>query len=104
MAIMNGTYNLTRLAASERVIDLVDYANDSSDQMLVGMFLVGIFFVILLALSKWDFDARLFVGGFVCFLLSLVLKYAQLINILFVMFFFALFAFTGFYMYVVRRD
>jgi len=97
-------YNISLLEEAETVLDIVNYANVSSNQVLFGLFMVGIFFVMILALKKWDFEDTLLSASFVCFVLSLLATFADLLNIIFPLMFLALAAFTAFYSYITKRN
>jgi len=103
MALMNATYNLSALAESETVLDVVTVANNATGQILMGLFLVAVFFIMMMILSKNGFDNALVISSFACFILSLFLRFANMINFLFVIFFLAITAFMLFYMVVVKR-
>ncbi len=98
MSVMNTPHNLTALAESETVLDLVTVANEATGQVLMGMLLVGVFFIILMVMGKEGFEKAMIVASYCCFILSLFLRYAGMINFLFVILFLAIAAFTTLYM------
>jgi len=98
MGIMNATYNLTALANSSGVIDLIEVTNDATGKVLFGFFMVAIFFVLLLGLKRYGFDNAIAASSFACFILSVLLVFAELLNFIYVLGFFILMALTIFYM------
>jgi len=98
------TYNMTILGNAENFSDLLIYANDSTSQILVGSFMLGIFFIMLMKLKTYDFDSALLASSFSCFVLSGLLVYAGLLNLIFPLVFLALMAFDMFYMVVIKRN
>ena len=99
----NLTYNMTALQEVDTVYKLFEYANISSEYSLFGLFMVAIFFVMLMVLKKWDFLDALITSGFVCFVLSSILTYGKLLNMVFPIMFLGITAFTGLYLYAVKR-
>ena len=97
-------YNMTTLQNADTILKLITYANDSSEQILMGLLMIGIFFILLMALKRWDFDDGLVISSFVCFILSSLLTYAKLLNIIFPLAFLALAGFTAFWIYTVKRN
>jgi len=97
------SYNITQLQASTTIIKLVVYANDAVDGLLLGLFIIAIFFVLLMVMKKYEFDFVLFTSSWISFVLSSILVYAKLLNFIFPLSFLALAAFTGFYLFVVKR-
>jgi len=103
MVFENSTYNITALQEADTVFGLLEYANNSTEGMLMGGFMLAIFFVMLMVLKKWDFIDSLAASGFVCFILSSILVYGKLLNMVFPIMFLGITAFTALYMYTLRR-
>lgn len=103
MSVMDTPHNLTKLAEADTVRKLVGVANTATDNTLTGMLLIGVFFIILMVLGKSGFDKAILVASYCCFILSLFLRYAGLINFIFVILFLALAAFTTLYMGLAAR-
>lgn len=96
-------YNLTALTDSGSVVDMVLAANSYTGDVLMPLFLVSVFFVLIISYSlKFDFVGGLTVSGWVCFVLSSLLVFADLINILFPLGFLLLAAFGTFFLYTSR--
>jgi len=93
------SYNLTRLANSQNFYDLVVYANDSSEQVLVGLFLFAFFFIFILLFKRFGMDKAIAGSSFICFMLSLTLSYAHLVSFYVVTAFFVILAFAVLYLY-----
>ena len=86
MGLNNTPYDLINLSKSETVLDIVKYSNTSSNGVLAGGLLVALFFIILTRLGVKDgYSNGLLVSSWICFIVSLFLKYAGLINDLFVL-------------------
>jgi len=103
MVMENLTYNITALQEVDNIYKLFEYANTSSENTLIGMFMMAIFFVMLMVLKKWDFVDSLITTSFICFVLSSILTYGKLLNMIFPIVFLAITAFTALYMYSVRK-
>jgi len=97
------TYNMTALQASTTIFSLFEYANDSTGEILFGLFMIGIFFVLLLAMKRMSFDSAMFAASGISFVLSAVLTYSKLLNFIFPLIFLIMFALIGFYEYTVNR-
>ena len=100
MTIMDTPYNLTALTDATTVSSMAVVANNIVDQILFGIFMLAIFFVMLMALKRYDFDNALLSSSFVCFILSMLLLFGGLINFMFPLLFLTISAFTAFYMYI----
>jgi hypothetical protein len=96
-------YNTTNLTSADTIYDIFLYANTTSSNTLIGGLMIAIFFIMLMMMKRWDFDEALLSSGFVCFVLSMLLSYAKLVNIIFPLLFLAITAFTGFYVFVVKK-
>ena len=73
-------YNLTPLYNATTGSDLFNFANTSTDGALFGMFMFAIYFVLLMALKKWDFKDAWIASNFACFMLSMILFYAEMLS------------------------
>jgi len=96
------TYNLSLLTNSSSISGIVSTANSYTGGLLVGLLVLSVFFIMLLALKKWEFDDALLSSSFVSFIISAILVAAGMLNLLWTLGFLALTAFTAFYMYVVK--
>lgn len=96
------TYNLTALQASDSFSELVLYADESTGGILVGLFVVAVFFVGLFALKRYDFEQTVPALSFFCFIISLLLSFAHLLNFLFPLGFGILLALSTMYVYISR--
>ena len=96
-------YNLTALQDATTPVEVITVANDFSGGVLVGGLVIAVFFIGLLAMKKYDFEAGLAVSSFGTFLISGMLAYANLLNFIFPLIFLAITAFTGLYIYASRR-
>ena len=95
--------NLTILQEADTMGKIAIYANNASNGILMGGFMIAIFFVMMFVLKRWDFDDALLSSSFVCFILSSILAYSKLLNIIFPLGFLAITAFTALYVFVAKR-
>jgi hypothetical protein len=96
-------YNLTNLTTAQNIGSVVAFANNTSRGILFGGALIAIFFVMLVSLKKWDFDAALIMSGWTCFVLGIILAYGGFVQILFPLAFLAIAAFSAMYMWASGR-
>jgi len=99
----DNVYNLTLLKETDTVSEIAIYANNATDGILFGLFMIIIFFTMLLIFKKWEFDEALLSSGFSSFILSAILAYGGFINLIYPLAFLAITAFTAFYVFVVKR-
>lgn len=97
------TYNMTELQAAETVSDLAFYANSSVDGVLFGFFSIAIFFVILMALKRWDFEDALLTASFLSFMISGIAAFGGFIHIIFPLAYLVMTAFAGLWVYITKR-
>lgn len=100
---MSVFYNLSQLQASETVSAVFIYANDMSQTILAGAFLFAIFFILLMAMKRFEFAKALLSSTFACFILSLFLKSTGAIGFFLVILFGTGFAFTVFYVFFTKK-
>ena len=107
---MTDLYNLTALKQSQNLVDLVLVANDATSKggqygILVQGFLIAFFIIMILSLmaakKSADFLTSIFASSFVCFILSIFLRTANLISLLYVLVFGLIMSLTGFYLFMV---
>ena len=96
-------YNLTLLKEAGTVPDVISVANTYVGGNLVGLFLIAIFFVMMMIMKKWEFDKTLLVSSFLCFMFSLFLKMAGLVNMIFVLVFGIIMSLTAFYLFTIKK-
>ncbi len=96
------TYNMTALQASDSFSELIIYANSSTGDILVGLFITAVFFVGILALKRYDFDMTIPAMSFLCFIVSLILSYAGMLHFLFPLGFGVAMALSTMYLYLSR--
>lgn len=101
---MPAPYNITGLEASTTFVDLVSFANTSSNNILVGGFMVAVFIVMTMGfMIKTTFEKSVLASSFVCFMLSLFLRQANLINFVFVIGFLIIAAFSALYLFATKK-
>ena len=98
------TYNMTALAATETIFDLISYANNATGDILMALFVMSLFFIMLMVLKKWEFDSALLASSFVSFMISIMLVYAELMALVWSLVFLVIAAFTAFYMFVIKSN
>lgn len=77
--------------------DIVVFANNTTGQVLMGLFMLSIFFVMLMFLKRYEMKSALLVSSYACFILSAMLGFAGLLNFLFVLGFLIITAFMTLY-------
>ena len=97
-------YNLSKIQEALTVSDVATAANEYSQGVLYGFFMIGIFIVFLMAFKfRNDFDESLLVSSFICFVISGIATYGGFLNIIFPLTFLILTVMTGFWVWVTRR-
>ena len=89
------TYNVTQLQNADTLFKLVVYANDSTTGFIVIALLLSVFFVLLMALKRYEFSKALLVSSVISFVFSLLLNYAGLISSVWSLVFLIIAAFTA---------
>jgi hypothetical protein len=97
------TYNITLLKDVGTIRELFYVSNTYSGDIFIKLMMFGIFFVMLMALKRFGFQYALASSSFASFVLSLMLMYAGLLSLFWVLAYLALFAFTMFYIYTMDR-
>lgn len=97
-------YNLTLLKEATTLRKLFVTGNSYTSQSFTGMMMIAIFFVTFMALKKYQFPYALLSSSFACFILSIFLTYANLLNFIFPLIFLTITAFTGLYIYTTDRN
>jgi len=97
------TYNLTALNNVDSVFGVVTFADDASGGILVGLFVIAIFVVALFTLKKYEFDFALLSSSFGAFVISAILTYGGMLNLIYPLAFLAILSFTAFYVFVVKN-
>jgi hypothetical protein len=100
-------YDLEPLTNATGISDFFSFANSvttvgGGTGIFTGTMLLAIFFIILFGLKKYGMDNSLLVGSWSCFLLSLFLRSAGLVNIMFVLGFLAVTAIITAYKITVK--
>jgi len=103
MVFENSTYNITGFTNAETVADIVVFANESTGNILFGLFILALFFIMLMTMRKYEFTDTLLTSSFVCFVLSAILSYGGFLNILFPIGFLAILSFTTLYVWMNRN-
>lgn len=101
---MAPVYNMTQLAKVKSLSSLMTYANSATNNILFGLFIVAIFFVMLLILKKWEFVKSFTSSSFACFVLSAVLFYGGYLHFMFALLFLIFTAFGGLFLYASSRS
>ena len=78
---MPDLYNLSGLQNATTVVDVIIYANNTVDQILVGGFMLAFFIIMTTALlRRYDILESITVASFVCFFVSSFLRLAGLVS------------------------
>lgn len=93
-------YNLTNLHNITGFPALVSVTNEASEGLLVGLFIIGLWIILLLAFLKFGFVQALAGSSFPCFIISVFLVYLDLLNIIFLLAFLFVTAGSGLIMYL----
>lgn len=100
---MAAPYDLSGFTNSTRVEQLFIVANEASNNLLAGGFLIALFLVITGSLIvRFGFKKAILAGSSSGLMLSLFLVQAQMVNSIFLYFFLAATAFSTLYAYVVN--
>lgn len=94
------TYNLTQLQEAEYFVDVFIYSNTSTDGVLGIGFIIALFFVLFMVLKKYEMTHSLVVSSFVCFIVSGLMAYLGVMNIMIVLLFLATTAFSALYIFL----
>jgi hypothetical protein len=101
--MMPAPYNLTNLTGSDTIVDLIVYSNQATNGIIVQGFLIAIFFILTMGfMVKSKFEDSVMASSFICFILSLFLRQAELVSFIFVIGFLVVTAFVGLYNFTVR--
>jgi hypothetical protein len=92
-------YNLTELANADTIYKLVVFSNNASSSLLIVLLVLALFFIMLMALKRFEFDAALFVSSFVCFIVSALFVYAELLSLIWALGFLIIAAFTAMFIF-----
>jgi uncharacterized membrane protein YjfL (UPF0719 family) len=95
-------YNLTELTNADTFVEVVIYADNAAANLLFGGFIIVIFIVFLVAMSRNDFIDRIAVGSYVCFVLSLLATLSVHLNFLFLLGFLIIAAFSTMYLWFTK--
>ena len=93
------TYNLTLLQQKEGVVGLVEYVNYATTDLFSAIMVISLYFILLLALKRFDFVQSVMASSFVMFFVSIFLVYAELLNFVFPLFFISVVAVIALYAY-----
>lgn len=76
-------YNLTNLTTAENLSDVAGFANGAAQGHLFGMALLAAFFIMLMALKKWEMEGALIVSSWTAFIFGVILAYGGWVNIIY---------------------
>jgi len=93
-------YNITQLQEQNTIWGLFNYANSVANDLLFGMLMLSVFFVMVMVLKKYEIPTAILTSSFMCFILSGILTYAQLLNLIFPLMFLIIATLTAFYKYL----
>jgi len=96
-------YDESLLSNATNVQEVVLAANTYSEGLLLNLFMLAIFLILLMALKRWEFQDALLTSSFIAFVISGMLTYAGMVSMWVTTVFLTLTAFTGMYMYIIKR-
>ncbi len=96
-------YNLTNLTTATNIQGIVQFANQSTNNLLMALFTISVFFIMLMTMKKWDFERALLVSSFASFMVAMLLVYAKMLALVWALIFLVLTAFIAFYMILTKR-
>lgn len=100
---MTMAFNLTNLTSATGFYDVASFANEATDGAFMALMVLAVFFVILIAMAyRRDFKVGLASASFIVFVLSGVLAFAGLVNVMLVWAFLAVAAFSILYLYTAQ--
>lgn len=97
------TYNTTNLTSATGIGDLVSFANNATDGVLAVVMLIVIFIIMLVALKRYDFDDALLASSWVTFLLSIFLRFAGFLPLIWALGFLAIAGFATLWVFTTKR-
>jgi len=97
-------YNITGFQESKTIVDIAVWGNNIVDQTLFGSIIIGMFFIFFLSFKiKFDFIESILGSSFLCFILSLFLRQAGLINFMFVIGFLIIVALSTMLLFITKK-
>jgi uncharacterized membrane protein YhaH (DUF805 family) len=98
-------YNVTELYAATTAVELINFANNSTGNILTPLFVLAVFFVTMLVVKRLnDVAESIMAASFVAFILSLIFRYADLINFMWVIAYLILLAGALLYVYLIKKS
>jgi len=73
-------YNQTMLQNADNILGLFEYANFVTGDMFVVMIVISMYFILILALKRYDFVQAIWASSFVMFFVSAFLTAAGLLT------------------------
>jgi len=95
----NMTYNLTLLKGYSGITGLINFVNYTTNDLFSAIVVISLYIILLMVLKRFDFIQSLIASSWVMFLISLLLTYAGLLNMIFPLFFLSVAAFAALYLY-----
>lgn len=88
-------YNETMLQNTNNVLGLFEYANHVTGDLFMNLLVISMYFIMILALKRYDFVQSIWVSSFVMFLTSSFLAMTGLVTVFMPIFFIAIVAFIA---------
>lgn len=98
------TYDLLQAKNVTTMLKIFQVANDYSNQTFTVTFMFAIFIIMLLSLKRFPFDQIFPAASFACFVLSMLLVYAGLLNFLVMLLFLAFTGVSMFYLFITNNS
>lgn len=95
-------YDLNAITNATGFGDIITTANSFSQGVMSKMFIIAVFVVIVLSFRQQDFEINIAIGSFICFILSLLMSYAEWLTFYFPIGFLLILALDMLYIYTRR--
>ena len=97
------SYNLTTLQNANNIVKLFEFVNGPpTNGLFIPIMLIAIYIIMLMGLKRYGFDNALLVSSWIAFLMSLLLRSAGLISVVFMLAFLFITALITMYKITVR--
>ena len=93
-------YNTTNLSLSNSPTDIIVWANDNTQGVLFGGFVIALWFVFFLILKKYSFERAFVTSSFLCFLISIFFVNSGFVTFHYLIVFGVMTLFSGFWIYL----
>ena len=96
-------YNLTNLTDASTAYDVAKFTNEVTNGSFWTMVIFAIFLVLLFSMKRYDIDKALLVSSWISFIISGLLSFASLVNIIIPLAFLATAGFMTLYVFMASK-